>query len=40
MPTPTRIAGCVLWDIKHLDGAFDALSEARDEDDPWKDTLQ
>lgn len=27
MPKPFRIDGCVLWDIRRLDLAFDALSE-------------
>jgi predicted DNA-binding transcriptional regulator AlpA len=27
MPKPFRIDGCVIWDLRRLDAAFDALSE-------------
>lgn len=27
MPKPFRIDGCVVWDVRKLDMAFDALSE-------------
>jgi predicted DNA-binding transcriptional regulator AlpA len=28
MPKPFRIDTCVIWDLRRLDAAFDALSEA------------
>jgi predicted DNA-binding transcriptional regulator AlpA len=36
MPKPIRIDGCVVWDLRRLDMAFDALS-AEDHGDkrPW-----
>jgi hypothetical protein len=27
MPKPLRVDGCVLWDMRALDSAFDALSD-------------
>jgi predicted DNA-binding transcriptional regulator AlpA len=37
MPKPFRIDACVLWDIKKLDLAIDALSDNREEVDTWRD---
>src|SRR3954447_29076 len=39
MPKPRRIDGCVVWDLKRLDLAWDALDSAADEgaDDSWAD---
>lgn len=39
MPKPIRIDGCVIWDMRRLDDAFDALSDqsrpAAPEPNPW-----
>ena len=35
MPKPFHIDGCVLWDIRKLDAAFDALRDG--EGNPWDD---
>lgn len=36
MPKPVRLGGCVIWDLKRLDSAFDDLTiEA--EVNPWDD---
>lgn len=32
MPQPFRIDACVIWDLRCLDAAFDALSEANEAD--------
>ena len=32
MPQPFRIDACVIWDLRHLDAAFDALSEPSEPD--------
>jgi predicted DNA-binding transcriptional regulator AlpA len=38
MPKPIRVDGCVIWDIRHLDLAFDALAEKTPErEDSWGD---
>lgn len=34
MPDHIRIDGCVIWDIRALDAAFDALSD-QEEHNPW-----
>jgi hypothetical protein len=34
MPSPKRINSRTVWDRRRLDAAFDALSEA-DENNPW-----
>lgn len=31
MPKPCRIEGCVIWDVRKLDAAFDELSEPRND---------
>lgn len=36
MPQPFRIDACVIWDLRRLDAAFDALSEPVEEDS-WAD---
>ena len=36
MPQPIRVGGCVLWDIKRLDLAWDALGSEQ-VDDGWLD---
>ena len=35
MPKPFRLYGRVLWDIRKLDVAFDALDTEDVTDDPW-----
>jgi hypothetical protein len=35
MPKPRHIDGCVIWDIRTLDLAFDALAAHDDEANPW-----
>lgn len=35
MPKPIHIDGCVVWDLRTLDLAFDALSTQDDEVNPW-----
>jgi len=35
MPKPFRIDGCVIWDLRRLDAAFDALSEVVEAGDVW-----
>jgi predicted DNA-binding transcriptional regulator AlpA len=35
MPKPFRIDGCVLWDIRELDAALDALRDG--DTNPWED---
>lgn len=32
MPQPFRIDACVIWDLRRLDAAFDALSETNEAD--------
>ena len=32
LPEPVKIDGCVIWDVKKLDTAFDELSEPNN---PW-----
>jgi len=34
MPKPVRIDGCVIWDLRQLDLAFDVLGEP-DQVNPW-----
>ena len=34
MPKPVRIDGCVIWDLRQLDLAFDVLREP-DQVNPW-----
>jgi predicted DNA-binding transcriptional regulator AlpA len=34
MPKPVHIDGCVVWDLRKLDTAFDALMD-RDDRNPW-----
>jgi predicted DNA-binding transcriptional regulator AlpA len=34
MPQPKRVDGCVIWDTRKLDEAFEALGE--DGDHPWE----
>jgi predicted DNA-binding transcriptional regulator AlpA len=34
MPKPTRIDRCLVWDIRDLDLAFEALKDAEDRN-PW-----
>lgn len=34
MPKPKHIDGCVVWDVKRLDAAWDALPDER-EANPW-----
>lgn len=35
MPRPKHIDGCVIWDIRQLDLAFDALTDSKSEEDTW-----
>lgn len=35
MPRPKRIGGCVVWDLKRLDMAFDALDGDDTEASEW-----
>jgi predicted DNA-binding transcriptional regulator AlpA len=35
MPKPMHIDGCVIWDLRALDLAFDALTAHDDEANPW-----
>lgn len=35
MPRPVRLDGCVLWDIRRLDLAFDDLSGDHGVSNPW-----
>ncbi len=37
LPQAFRIDGCVLWDIRKLDTAIDALAGNADPDDGWAD---
>ncbi|MEN3234689.1 XRE family transcriptional regulator [Methylobacterium ajmalii] len=38
MPKPKRIDGCVVWDLRRLDMAWDALaSDDGDSDSTWAD---
>jgi len=34
MPQPLRVDGCVIWDVRDLDVAFDALKDSEDRN-PW-----
>jgi predicted DNA-binding transcriptional regulator AlpA len=34
MPKPLRVDGCVIWDVRDLDVAFDALKDSEDRN-PW-----
>ena len=36
MPKAKRIDGCVVWDIRKLDAAFDDLPDGEVENDPWE----
>ena len=35
MPKALRLDGCVLWDMRRLDIAIDALADEADEANPW-----
>lgn len=35
MPSPVRIDGCVVWDIRKVDSAFEALSVESDDVNEW-----
>jgi predicted DNA-binding transcriptional regulator AlpA len=35
MPRPTQIDGCVVWDRRKLDEAFDKLSDNEQSRNPW-----
>jgi predicted DNA-binding transcriptional regulator AlpA len=35
MPPPKRIDGCVIWDLREVDVAFDALTGQDDGLNPW-----
>ncbi|NIX75204.1 helix-turn-helix transcriptional regulator [Microvirga terricola] len=35
MPRPMKIDGCVIWDIRELDAAFDNLSVNQNTVNPW-----
>lgn len=35
MPKPTRFDGCVVWDLRRLDLAWDALSGDDEGSNPW-----
>ena len=35
MPKPKRIDGCVVWDLRRLDLAWDALSGDDETPNPW-----
>jgi predicted DNA-binding transcriptional regulator AlpA len=35
MPVPVRIDGCVVWDVRQLDVAFDALIGDDADANPW-----
>jgi hypothetical protein len=35
MPRPTQIDGCVVWDRRKLDEAFDTLSDNEQSRNPW-----
>lgn len=35
MPKPKRVDGCVIWDVRQLDLAFDALPDNAEEVDTW-----
>lgn len=37
MPKPIRVDGCVVWDIKKLDLAFDALMDDDVTSNPWEE---
>jgi predicted DNA-binding transcriptional regulator AlpA len=37
MPAPFKIGARVIWDRRKLDGAFDALSDADQDRDPWEE---
>lgn len=39
MPAPRRLDGCVIWDVRALDAAFDALpgGDSSSADDGWDD---
>jgi hypothetical protein len=39
MPKPKRIDGCVIWDIRQLDEAFDALDDEAN-DNSWDEALK
>ena len=36
MPRPSRVDGCVIWDIRKLDLAFDDLSGDHGVPNPWE----
>jgi hypothetical protein len=35
MPKPKHVDGCVIWDVRALDLAFDALTDDDGEANPW-----
>jgi hypothetical protein len=35
MPKPKHVDGCVIWDIRGLDLAFDALAGDDEGSNPW-----
>jgi predicted DNA-binding transcriptional regulator AlpA len=37
MPGPFKIGARVIWDRRKLDAAFDTLSDADQDRDPWED---
>jgi predicted DNA-binding transcriptional regulator AlpA len=37
MPAPFKIGARVIWDRRKLDAAFDALSDADQDRDPWEE---
>ena len=35
MPDPNTLRGCVRWDLRKLDAAWDALADGDGEDNEW-----
>lgn len=35
MPRPVPVDGCIIWDIRRLDAAFDALDATLSDGNPW-----
>lgn len=35
MPKPKRVDGCVIWDVRELDLAFDNLPDDAEQEDTW-----